>query len=517
MALVLVLSLAACGGNAQQATQPKSESDQSQSQPGLTLAEGKTMTLTAPAGEQVSWESSDPVRATVDEKGTVKALTGRGSVTITATAGDKTESWDIALCEETEFGQVSLSSADEKLTIGVWNGSYHEFDDFRLEMMQMAGINLVIGIDPQWVVDTTMTQLLDLAQSYGVSMITDLRDWDGQTVPEYAEHPALAGFLMYDEPCATEFENLAQLKQSFDQVIPEDKLFFVNIFPEACSYESLFGDPYNPGKVDYEKYYSNLFMDTVKPEILSVDSYGLQEGGLIRTSYYHCFDVLSHKAKQENVPFWYTLLSAGHSTTDGRYITPTDQELRWQMALGMTYGSTALVHYTLTTNEGDYEPILEYGSFVPTELYDHVSQVNGEFLAWQDIYMSYDWVGTAKVDTGEENLLMTGLEYDLPLAEAGWLTGVETDQDLLVGVFQKDGKNAYMITNAGDTTKSELWLRLNFTIEDANVKLQLDQGSYQCAALISGGQIQYVPVNADNTVDITIDAYDGIFVIPIEA
>ena len=72
-----------------------------------------------------------------------------------------------------------------------------------------------------------------------------------------------------------------------------------------------------------------------------------------------------------------------------------------------------------------------------------------------------------------------------------------------------------MITNAGDTTDTDLWMRLNFTMNDANVKLQLAPGSYQCAAVINRGQISYVPVNADNTVDLTVGAYDGAFVIPV--
>lgn len=508
--LAMVFAMAACGGSPSQTNLPSQTKE-----PGLTLVVGKTMTLEA-AGEQMTWESSDPARATVDENGTVKALSGRGSVTITATAADKTESWDIALCEETQFGAVSLASSDEKLTIGVWNGSYHAFDDFRMDMMQQAGISLVVGIDPQWVVDTSMTELLDLAQEYGVSLITDLRSWDGQTMPEYAQHPALMGFLMYDEPSSPAFDELAQLKKKFEAVIPEDKLFYVNLFGSSCGYESLFGQSYDPLRVNYEKYYLQPFIETVVPDVLSYDAYGLQEGGLIRSRYLKNFDILSHNAKQNGLPFWYTMLSSAHDATDGRYVIPTDRELRWQSAMAMTYGAEVLLHYVMTSHEtDDYICMLEYGSMTPTEIYDDVSLVNQEFLVWQDIYRSYEWIGTVKVDVGKENLLLSDFQYDIPFSDAGLLTNVESDQDLLVGVFQKDGQNAYMLTNAGDTTDSELWMRLHFTMSDANVKLQLAPGSYKCAAVINRGQISYVPVNADNTVDITVGAYDGAFVIPV--
>lgn len=510
LSLVLLLSMTACGAGQEQPSTP-TEANTEQ----LQLVKGESMTLSCPFSAQ-SWESSDSERAAVDEKGTVTALADCGSVTVTATAGDQTESWQIALCRQTEYGAVSLPSSAEKLTIGVWSGSYHAFDDFRMEMMQQAGISLIVGIDPQWVVETSMTELLDIAQSYGVSLITDLRSWDQETVPEYAQHPALAGFLMYDEPGAPAFEELKQLKEKFDAVMPEDTVFYVNLFGCDCGYESLYGNDYDPLRVNYEKYYLNLFADTVKPEMMSFDAYGLQEGGYIRLGYLKNFDMLSNRAKKDGVPLWYTLLSSAHNTTDGRYITPTDESMRWEMALAMTYGAQVLLHYTLTSHDtDDYVCMLEYGSFTPTDIYDDVMQVNQEFLAWQDIYMSYDWMGTVKVDVGDENLLLEELAYDISLKETGVLTGVESDHDLLVGAFQKDGKNAYMVTNICDTTDSDLWRRLHYTVADAQVKLQLAAGDYSCAAVICKGELSFVPVSQDNTVSITVDAFDGVFVIPV--
>lgn len=510
LALCLV-GLCGCGekGESPSGNNPAPKADYS-------LVSGNTLNLTTSLTGDVQWSSSQPEYASVDAQGVVKALKDRGNVTITADNGEKTESFTVDLCCETEFGSVSLPSAQEKLTIGAWNGSYHEIDDFRMEMLADAGITLLVGIDERWLVDTDMEGLLDLAQDYGISLITDLRQWDEETVPAYAEHPALTGFLMYDEPCSTKFEELSQLKEKFDQVMPEDLLFYVNLFPEACGYESLYGDPYNPLKVDYEEHYSNLFVDTVGPEILSVDSYALQEGGYIRLSYVHGLEVLAQRAKKEGIPFWYTLCTAGHSTTDGRYGTPTQEELRWQMYMGMTYGAEYLLHYVLTSHEtDDYECMLEYETWEPTALYDDVLAVDTEFLAWQDIYMSYDWVGTAKVDVGQKSPLLQQLEYYLPLSDAGALTDVESSGDVLVGVFENNGSNAYMITNAGDSSECNLWLRLNFTCDDAQVKLQLKEGSYRCAAVIENGRITYVPVSQDNTVTLTVEAMNGVFVIPI--
>ncbi len=480
------------------------------------LVSGSTLNLTTSLTGEVQWSSSNPQWASVDANGVVKALRDRGNVTITADNGKKTEAFTVDLCCETEFGPVCLKSSEEKLTIGAWNGSYHDFDDFRMEMMKDAGITLLVGIEERWLRLNTMEELLSLAQDYDISVITDLRGWDGESVPDYADSPSLAGFLMYDEPSATKFEELAQLKRKFDAVMPERFLFYVNLFPEGCSYEDLFGDPYNPLKVDYEANYSNLFMDTVVADMMSVDAYPLQEGGYIRQPYVHCLEVVAQKAKAEGVPFWYTLCSASHSTTDGRYGTPTAEELRWQMCMGMTYGAEYLLHYVLASHEtDDYECMLEYGTWEPTPLYDDVCKVDAEFLAWQDIYMSYDWVGTAKIDVGQKNPLLQEMEYSLPLKKAGLLTDVKSDGDLLVGVFEKDGGYGYMVTNTGDTSECDLWLRLNHTTADVQATLQLADGSYRCAAVIVNGQLSYVPVSADNTVSLTVEALNGAFVIPI--
>lgn len=526
LSAVLLLAAAGCGAAAPAVTTVPAETEPSPTAPtpvddpvlGLTIAPGEKMTLladTLPAGSEVTWSSSDPERATVDANGNVQALQSRGQVTITAEAGDTRQSWEIALCERTPYGNVSLVSGNEKLSIGVWNGSHHIFDFEQMEQLQVAGIDLIIGVNEQWLDGTGMEGLLERAEMFGVSIIADLRTWDGETVPEYAENPYLKGFLMFDEPCATNFETLAELQDKFNMVMPEELMFYVNLFPEACSYESLFGDPYDHNCVDYEEYYLNKFTDMVDAACISYDSYPLQVGGYIRSGYYHNFDIAAKKAKELGVPFWYTLLSSGHNTTDGRYVTPTAQELRWQMALGLTYGAKNLTHYTYTTNEEGYEPMVAFDTLEPTAIFDDAKTVNLEFRAWEDIYMSYDWVGTAQVSGGKENALLEQLEYSIPFAEAGVLTGVESDQSLLVGVFQKDGSNAYMITNAGATSKCDLWMRLNFTMEDAQVTLHLQEGSYRCAAVIQGGKITYVPVNADNTVNISVRAYDGIFVIPV--
>lgn len=509
---VMLLGLLCGCGEAAPATEPAATAPVDN---GLDVALGQTLSLSADTlSGEITWSSSNPELAAVDADGVVTAFSDRGDVTVTATAGDKTQEFEINLCAQTAFGAVHLPSGDGKLTIGVWNGSYHEIDDFRMELLADAGISLLIGLEERWLVNYTMEEMLDMAQVYGISVLEDMRDWDGVTVPEYTDHPALAGYLLFDEPNTLQYEQLTQLKEKFDAVMPEDKLFYVNLFPMACAYESLYGNDYDRSKVDYEKHYIDPFIEAMELPYISYDAYALQEGGLIRPSYYRNFDIVANACQQTGRDLWYTLLSAPHSTTDGRYIDPGQAQLRWQMALGMTYGSKDLAHYILCSHDEDYTTMIQYGSWEPTRLYDDISVVNNEFLLWDDIYTSYSWKGVATVDTGTKNAMLEQLTYTIPLS--GAVSAISSDQDLLAGIFEKDGCYGYMLTNAGDVTEiSGISHQMNFTMTDANVTLTLAPGSYQCVAVISRGQVQYLPVTADNTVSLTVAAYDGVFVIPV--
>ena len=411
----------------------------------------------------------------------------------------------------TEFGEVLLPNTNETLTIGMWNGSYHVFEDKQLRELQAAGITKIMGIDTQWIGTTDVNAWLDRVYSYGISVIMDLRSWDGETVPSYASHPGVIGFLMYDEPCATEFDNLATLKEKFDAVMPEGKLFYVNLFPSCAAGTSLMGTvDWALGRRDYNTYYVEKFLDKLDIEVLSWDNYSLLEGNGIRTDYFYNFEVMASK----NVPMWYTMLSSGHGTTSASYATPTEDELRWQMAVALTYGVQNIDHYTYVSHEDGYSCMVEYETWEPTALYYDIVKVDNEYLAWDNIFMAYNWVGVGTFSANSNNSMLTQLENALDYTQYG-LASVSASENLLVGVFDYNGENAYMVTNAGSAGSTTVGDGKNFSMNDTSVTLTLAEGDYKCVAIIDNGEISYVAVNADNTVTLTVEAYEGVFVIPV--
>ena len=425
--------------------------------------------------------------------------------------------------ENTDFGAVVLPTSNDTLKIGMWNGSYHVFEDKQLQELKAAGITKIMGINTQWIGTENVNAWLDRVYSYGISVIFDLRDWDGTTVPSYASHPGVMGFLMYDEPGADVFDDLAALKEQFDAVMPADKLFYVNLFPECAANSSLgtessWWDQIMGNTKDYDTDYVTAFLNALDIQVLSWDNYSLLNGGGIRTEYFHNFEVMASK----NVPMWYTMLSAGHPTTAGNtYATPTANELRWQMAVAMTYGVQNIDHYVYVSHEDGYSCMVEYEDadgdgiyWETTALYNDIKDVDNEYLAWDEIFMAYDWQGVGVYDTGTSNTMLTVLENKLNLANYG-LTVNSSNQDLLVGVFDHNGDKAYMVTNAGSAGSTNVGDGKNFVTGDATVTLSLGSGSYKCVAVIDNGEISYVAVNADNTVTVNVQAYEGVFVIPV--
>ena len=112
------------------------------------------------------------------------------------------------------------------------------------------------------------------------------------------------------------------------------------------------------------------------------------------------------------------------------------------------------------------------------------------------------------------NSMLTKLKNSLDITKYG-ISEVSANENLLVGVFDYNGENAYMVTNADSAGSTTVDDGVNFTMGDASVTLTLDAADYKCVAIIDNGEISYVAVNADNTGTLTVEAYEGVFVIPV--
>ena len=388
---------------------------------------------------------------------------------------------------------VPVFEDDRQMVIGTWSGSMSNWTDEQFAYLQETSINTLVGVS-EYIKFNDL--FFDQAQAAGVSVIPDSRSWNGE-VPEYVDHPAFAGYCVWDEPSSADFEALAEKKALWDSCMPE-KMFFVNLFPGWAG--GALGGSF--------KYYVETYLQTVQPEVLCFDHYPLMEDPegktVVRDSFFSDMDICSHYAKAFDVPFWYTLNCSKHMT----YVQPGAAELRWQMAVGQAYGASGLVHYVYASHDPSYTCPIDWSTQAPTEIYEALVKANAEVAAWDHIYMNYTWQGTATVSSGAQDFPSTQFQlcqFAIDPTDNTGITAIETSEDMLCGVFRdENGNMAYMLTNATNPAENK----------DATVKLTLD-GQYRGVLIIDRGKQTTIELEK-NVATIAVDSSEGVFVIPLK-
>jgi len=398
-------------------------------------------------------------------------------------------------CEKNVELAVPEFQDTKEIVIGAWSGSVTKWDQQQFSNLEAANINLLVATSESYI--QYNNDFFDRAYAAGVSVMPDSRQWNGR-IPSYMEHPAFAGYCVWDEPARTAFEGLGEKKVLWDSVMG-DKTFFINVFPGWAG--SALGGSF--------KSYISSYIETVKPELLCFDHYPLLENSMgetvVRDTFFSDMDICSHYAKEAGIPFWYTLLTSGHMS----YVTPSAEEIRWQMAVGQAYGATGLLHYVYGTHDGDYTAPIDWDTQATTEVYDAMKQANLEVASWDHIYMNFDWQGTAAIGGNNNAVQSTGFQlcqFHVDPTENSGITGIESSEDLLCGIFKdSSGREAFMLTNATNPAEGK----------NATVKLTLE-AKYKGVLIIDCGE-QTTTRLEKNTATIEVASSKGVFVIPLTA
>lgn len=404
----------------------------------------------------------------------------------------------LSLCACGSVGEEDLNiptfEDNKAIVLGVWSGSMVEWTEQQFTYLQEANINYLLGVSEFMGYSDAF---FDRAQAAGVSVIPDNRSWNGE-VSEYMEHPAFLGYCVWDEPADKDFPALTEKKALWESTM-EDKLFFVNLFPGEIG-DNQFGG--------YENYVSS-YIEAVKPEVLSFDIYPLMSDysgkTVIKDNFFNNLDVCSYYAKKAGIPLWFSLLAAKHMS----YVAPSTEEFRWQMAVGQAYGVRGLVHYAYASHDPDYTNPIDWKTQEPTELYYSMKDANAEVAAWDHIYMSYQWQGTAAVAGSVNPYSVTAMMFCThsvdPTQNSG-ITKIVSEEDLLCGIFQDEkGSPAYMLTNATNPCDDK----------DTTVTLTLED-QYKGVLVIDRG-VQSVKLLENNVATIEVESSEGVFVIPLTA
>ncbi len=179
-----------------------------------------------------------------------------------------------------------------------------------------------------------------------------------------AEHPAVFGYYLRDEPNAGLYPALAFWTEAFRQADPAH-VSYINLFPNYAS-------PGQLGTPGYEEYLES-FVTTVKPAFISYDHYALMDDGSLRDGYFQNLEAVRKAGLKHNLPFWNIVLSNAHF----RYAEPSDGGLRFQAYTTLAYGGRGISYFTYFAPAiGNYRlaPIDAFGHKTPT--WDMLRSVN---------------------------------------------------------------------------------------------------------------------------------------------
>lgn len=422
----------------------------------------------------------------------------------------------LAACSEGNSGDyaVPVYEDDAVITIGAWVPYIGDGTQARYDEIAAAGFTVLFNIHDQlnWTNPEASNYVLNYlngadaagmkAVLYDEAMYGVDAGLNDQYAHLYMGHPALIGSNLKDEPSKINFTNLA-VKQSLYKERYPDKLGFINLFPDVGG--TTLGAP------DFTDYLIS-YMETVQPELLSYDNYVLLEDGSVKDSFFSDMAKVRYIAKEYGVPAHNFFLAVGHKAGPFRYRQPNEAEFRWQMACDLAYGYSGFTYYCYWEGRDiNYEECIISKKGKKTDLYYYAQAVNLEMLAWDHVYLNFDWQGTALVKGSQSfaNVLFMSVSEEDKVTAAGGVKSVVSTRDALFGMFT-DGNNnkGFMVTNATNPFDN---LDNTVTVEfESKYKGVMIYGKDVCQS----GEPEILPLKKGK-VTIELEPGEGKFLIPL--
>lgn len=335
---------------------------------------------------------------------------------------------------------AQISWQAEEFPIGYWYGP--PADHNNLETWRtVADANFTFAMGAGYGVEGNR-RMLDYCHELGIKAIVhdgrigwqmtgndDWRETIGEIVADYADHPALLGYYLHDEPNHELFRALGEISGEFQRRDP-DRIPYINLFPTYANVEQL-------GTPNYEDHLDK-YLSIVQPTVLSYDHYALRRDGTDRPDYFENLDLIREYGLRYDVPPWNIIISLPHFG----YRDPTAGEMRWQVYTSLAYGMKGIMYFTYWTSprwqeEGNIGIVDKDGN--PARLYSIVQELNAEMKA----------LGPTLLRLTSTGVFHTG---DIPLraTRLGWDAVIQLPQDepLVIGFFRDDeGAEYAMIAN----------------------------------------------------------------------
>ena len=231
-------------------------------------------------------------------------------------------------------------------------------------------------------------------------------------------------------------------------------------------------------------------------------------------------------------------LIAKHDATGHFYIqsatgnefcaTLTEDDIRLQLYVGLAFGAKEFGYYCyamprINKSDASYDPM--YTACIldvedkPTHIYEYVKNVNAELQAFAPAYLDYKFVSTMGITYYNEadNSFDASIAYmknkstdqRTEFADRKYLAAIETTDDILLGSFEKEASEGYMLVNFGNPEAE--------TAKDIEITLELKGGAKYLAVYGGKGGASPTVIKAkDGKVKLSLAIAEGKFVIPLK-
>lgn len=433
-----------------------------------------------------------------------------------AGCGGKKE-WKIPTYESGEF-LISGFWAPYEMT----EEAFNLYKDSGLNVMTLNGFSLSVDSDGQFYLGSNRTMRgLELCRKTGLKAVVNYNDWMAEFCGEpYGAAPftsrdyygaykdLIVGVEISDEPDVARME-----KYGADELIADYKQAYsadyrVNLYPTYAQSEQLGVRTY----AEYLEKYEELFLKKF-PEnpFISVDFYPFRAGGVFHTGWPACYEKVAELAKRYSAKeHFYIQAAEGNEFKSGL----SEADLRLQVYVALCFGGSQFTYYCYENPKSGNDCLYEYCMLDqngrPSVLYDYVKKINREIQSFAPAFLSYTrkkTFGISDFVNGYGNPAIRMMIEQADFSDRRYLSAVETAGDCLVGCFEGEAGEAYLLVNYGDPESTD----------EISLSLRLKGGA--AAIGVYGGEdfsVDPVIIEGQKGVcKLTLKAGEGKFIVPL--
>ena len=249
-------------------------------------------------------------------------------------------------------------------------------DDHAAKQMADGGFNLVWSGEAQ----------LDIAQRHGLRALLNDRLLSPSSLdnPEQRakldaliervkHHPAMYAYYITDEPNASQFPALGKLVNHLRERDPKH-FAYINLFPTYANNDQLG----NKGDtITAYREHLRLFIEQVKPDLLSYDHYHFTSSGNDGDQYFLNLGMIRQTALDAGIPFMNIVQGC---SWDPVMRVPNGDEMRWLNYTSLAYGARALSYYVYGP-VGNHTGGMRNPDGTTTAQYAAARELNPQFVA----------------------------------------------------------------------------------------------------------------------------------------